>query len=306
MFRLANTPTPRLVLLAVIPTFLILSFLTCVRFGDVARSNKPFFSLWTNRTFGTNESPLVWLEYRGLSSVDFRIYHINDPTQFFTQLNDPHQLGKEELAAAAGPGEPTLLERFGTIKLPFRAAAKRVPLQREDFARVPLLNPNQLETSWRELLPEYSDDRHMVPLGPRHSGVYLVEAVSDELCAYTAVVVTDLALVETASTSGELLISAVDRQSGAPRSDVRVEVIRSKASVASGRTNAEGIYRTKISLNGMVSDPDGPEMNNSHVAILASDRDQFAIAELDAGSVGNHGRSYVSQAREKCWLDSER
>ena len=105
----------------------------------------------------------------------------------------------------------------------FRAAetTKRVPLNVADYARVPLLNPNQLVTSWREPLPalENEYDRRMIPLGKRDRGVYLVEAVADELRAYTVVVVTDLAMVEKASPTGDLLVYAVDRKSGEPQAD---------------------------------------------------------------------------------------
>ena len=60
-------------------------------------------------------------------------------------------------------------------------------------------------TSWREPLAtlENEYDRRMVPLGKREPGVYLVEAVNDNLRAYTVVVVTNLALVEKSSPNGE-------------------------------------------------------------------------------------------------------
>ena len=47
-------------------------------------ATKPFFSLSTTRTFGTNENPRLWLDHRGLESLDFRVYRINDPERFFT------------------------------------------------------------------------------------------------------------------------------------------------------------------------------------------------------------------------------
>ncbi len=272
----------------------------------------PFFSLSTNRTFGSSENPRLWLDHRGINSLDFRVYRINDPAQFFTQLSDPHQMGKDEREQIASnlSVKPSLLERLRTIKTKayagfrnyfrrqlkqdtrytlnqkFRAVetTRRVPLNVADYARVPLLNPNQLVTSWREPLPELESDydRRMIPLGKRESGVYLVEAVSGDLRAYTVAVVTDLALVEKASPSGELLVYAVDRKSGAPRADVQVEMVRSKKSVASGRTNAEGIFRAQVSKNDDAVDPDVPEINNSNVVIFASHRDQFAISDLDS------------------------
>ena len=113
---------------------------------------------------------------------------------------------------------------------------RRVPLNVADYARVPLLNPSQLVTSWREPLPADSAfyDRRMIPLGKRESGVYLVEAVGANLRAYTVVVVTDLAMVEKASGNGELLVYAVDRKTGEPRADAQVEIVKSKNTIVSG------------------------------------------------------------------------
>ena len=74
----------------------------------------------------------------------------------------------------------------------------RTPLNVSDYARVPLLNPDMLVSSWREPLPplENAYDQRMIPLGKRTPGVYLVEAVQNDLRAYTVVVVTDLTMID--------------------------------------------------------------------------------------------------------------
>lgn len=277
---------------------------------EVTTATKPFFSLSTTRTFGTNENPRIWLDHRLLESLDFRVYRINDPERFFTQLSDPHQMGESEQAQMTSQlsHHPSLLERVRAIKLRaylgirnyFRAQLKqdtrytfnqkfrstettrRVPLNVADYARVPLLNPNQLETSWRETLPPLANefDRRLIPLGKRESGVYLVEAVSGDLRAYTVVVVTDLALVEKASANGDLLIFAVDRKSGDPRADARVEVVRKQRTLASGRTDGDGIFRAKLPT---AEGPDAEgETGSDGVMILASQRENFAIADLES------------------------
>src|SRR5215207_6867120 len=58
--------------------------------------SKPFFSLSTNRTFGTSENPRLWLDHQGLNTLDFRVYRVNDPARFFAQLSNPHQMGEDE------------------------------------------------------------------------------------------------------------------------------------------------------------------------------------------------------------------
>ena len=218
---------------------------------------KPFFSLGTTRTYSTGENARLWLAYRGISSLDFRVYRIDDPAKFFARLNNPHQMGKdeEEQITSNFSRNPSLLERMRAVKSwaysgvrhylrsqlkntrrslhqKFRAtgANNRTPLNVADYARVPLLNQNQLVTTWREPLAtlETEYDRRLVPLGKREPGVYLVEAVNEELRAYTIVVVTDLAMVEKSSPNGDLLVYAVDRQTGAPRSDAQVEIVKNR------------------------------------------------------------------------------
>ena len=279
-------------------------------------STKPYFSLATNRTFGTRENPRLWLDYRAVNSLDFRVYRINDPAKFFAQLSDPHQMGEqeEEQIATNLTRSPSLLERLRSVKRwaysgfrnyfreqlkndtraslnqKFRSgddAPRRTPLNVADYARVPLLNPNQLVTSWREPLPSLENvyDRRLVPLGKREPGVYLVEAVGDELRAYTIVVVTDLAMVEKSSPNGELLVYAVDRRTGEPRPDTQVELVKARKTIAAGRTNSDGVFRTKVSPKSSdeeLGEPDIPEVDNNSFVILASHKENFAISDLES------------------------
>src|SRR5436305_1027609 len=167
---------------------------------------KPFFSLHTNRTYATTDRARVWVNYRGLDSLDFRVYKVKDPVKFFRQLDDPHQVGEDEQAEVGKAVEkkPTFLERlrafkswgYGLIKTYVRQQLQnqsrkgfnqkfrpeeddtsyRTPLNvSTDFARVPLLNPDQMVSSWREKLPPLEDkyDRRSISLGKREPGVYL-------------------------------------------------------------------------------------------------------------------------------------
>ncbi|HET9712418.1 MAG TPA: MG2 domain-containing protein [Pyrinomonadaceae bacterium] len=279
---------------------------------ETESDTKPFFSLSSNRTFGTSEKPVLWLDHRGVSSLDFRVYRVNDPQRFFAQLSHPHQMGQDETEQVANnlSKRKSLLERVRAVKFwaysgirnyfreqlkhdtrvtfnrEFRASeiVKRVPLNVADYARVPLLNPSQLVTSWREPLPalENEYDRRMIPLGKRDRGVYLVEAVADELRAYTVVVITDLAMVEKASPSGDLLVYAVDRKTGAPQPDARVDILKAKNSITSGRTNEEGLFRTRVITNDDATDDPAEETGNKNFIIFASHRDNFAISDLES------------------------
>src|SRR5215213_6050343 len=291
---------------------------------DTTAETKPFFSLSTNRTYATTDNARLWLDHRGVESLDFRVYRVNDPQKFFSQLSNPHQMGEDEQEEVAPnvSRKPSLLERVRAVKVwaysgirnyfrdhlkqntrvtfnhKFRAGekARRVPLNVADYVRVPLLNPSQLVTSWREPLPPLANyyDRRMIPLGKREPGVYLVEAVGGDLRAYTVVVVTDLAMVEKASPNGELLVYAVDRKTGEPRADARVEIVKSKNTVVSGRTNSDGIFRTKIPTQSDDADT-ADEANNPNVVILASHQNNFAISDLESFYFSDFGENTTDE-----------
>ena len=63
--------------------------------------DEPYFSLRSSRTFGSNGTPNVALSASNVDSLDFRVYRINDPVQFFEQLEDPHEFGGHVAPPAA-------------------------------------------------------------------------------------------------------------------------------------------------------------------------------------------------------------
>jgi uncharacterized protein YfaS (alpha-2-macroglobulin family) len=285
-------------------------------------TDKPFFSLSTHRTYGSGDNARIWVDYQGLDHMDFRVYQIKDPRKFFTQLKNPHQMGEdeEEEVTSSLPHRKSFLERVRSFKRWAYAGVKgfvraqlkrdsrqafnhkfrkeadpvRTPLNVADYARVPLLNPDLLVTSWREPLPplEIEYDKRMIPLGKRSPGVYLVEAVANDMRAYTVVVVTDLTMIDKTTQDGELLVYTVDRKTGEPRPGAKVEVVREKKTVASGVTDNKGILRTKIEKpkakenDEEAEDPadleDAPpeEAENNSLLILAQQSSNFAISDL--------------------------
>jgi hypothetical protein len=217
---------------------------------EAEEKEQPVFSLTSSRTYATTDRPRVWLNYKGLEQIDFRVYRIHDPSKFFKQLDDPHQMGDREKAEAALRRKPTALETVRSVKdtlyESFRdyvraqiryltrrnfnqnvrrahAEDSRRPLNVADYARVPLLNPDQMVSSWREKLPPLKEnDRRSIPLGQREPGVYLVEAVGGgDQRAYSVAIVTDLLMVNKTTPEGEVLVYAVNRQTGVPRAPLR-------------------------------------------------------------------------------------
>jgi uncharacterized protein YfaS (alpha-2-macroglobulin family) len=281
-------------------------------------ASKPFFSLSTHRTYGTSDNPRLWVDYQGVDHMDFRVYQVKDPRKFFTGLKDPHQMGEDEQEEITSslPRRKSFLEKVRGFKRWAHAGIKtfvrtqlrrdsrsafnqkfrkeadpvRTPLNVADYARVPLLNPELLVTSWRETLPPLEDeyDKRMIPLGKRSAGVYLVEAVVNDLRAYTVVVVTDLTMLEKTTRDGQLLIYTVDRKSGEPRPGAQVEVVRDKKTIASGTTDKQGILRTSIEKpkTGEAGEEEANEEGeadepaSSSLLILAHQSSNFAISDL--------------------------
>src|SRR5215510_14349254 len=228
---------------------------------------RPRFSLSTNRAYGTDEKARIYIGYQGIDSLDFRVYQVRDPFKFFRQLNSPHQMGEEDRAevaevAATVERKPSLLERLRSFKSSVSRAVKnyfrgqlrresrtafndkfrsgqQLPLNEADYARVPLLNPDQRVGSWRQVLTatENEYDTRMIPLNKLDPGVYLIEAVNGDLRAYTIMVVTDLTMINKTTRDGQMLVYAVDRKSGEPRPDVQVEVVKGKKVLATGKTD---------------------------------------------------------------------
>src|SRR5215210_1297762 len=229
--------------------------------AEVEASAQPFFSLTTNRSFRTTEQARLWASYKGISALDFRVYRVADPIKFFQQLDDPHQLGEEEKDEVESDyrrpfstlettrsvkswlyttikdyvRDQLKRQHRATFNQKFRqdSTPQRTPLNVADYARVPLLNPSQLVSSWREKLHADSEyDGRSISLGRREPGVYLVEAVSGDLRAYCVAIVTELAMVQKTTTDGEVLTYIVDRQTGAPRAAAKVLVTRRKEILA--------------------------------------------------------------------------
>jgi uncharacterized protein YfaS (alpha-2-macroglobulin family) len=311
------------------------------------KATKPFFSLSTHRTYGTNDNPRLWVDYQAVDHLDFRVYQVKDPRKFFTGLKDPHQMGKdeEEEVATSLPHKKSFLERVrsfkrwaytgikgfvrGQLKRDSREAFNqkfrkeeevvRTPLNVSDYARVPLLNPDLLVTTWREPLPplENEYDKRMIPLGKRSPGVYLVEAVANDLRAYTVVVVTDLVMIDKTTQDGELLVYTVDRKTGEPRPGAQVEIVREKKTIASGVTDNQGILRTRLekpkadekkadepAADAAPEDAEG-EVDSNPLLILAKQNNNFAISDLGSffNLSGEEGEESGAQVKGYIYTD---
>ena len=120
-----------------------------------------------------------------------------------------------------------------------------------------------------------------------------MEAVENDLRAYTVVVVTDLTMIDKTTRDGELLVYTVDRKTGEPRPGAQVEIVREQKTVASGVTDNQGILRTKIEKKKPAANagdeegdaevaeaPEPDETDSDSLLILAKQSNNFAISDL--------------------------
>lgn len=233
------------------------------------RDDRPAFSLSSGEIFTTTAAPYVHLTFERLSSLDFRVYRVDDPFAFFAGLKDPHTMGSESYVM---PTEPTWLERLSTWKAHRRAdlqsflrrqtsreyratrratqdraiVQRRVQLGLQTFAQVPLLNDRQIVASWREMLPRLADaDSRRIPIDVTRPGIYLVEAVNGTQLAYTIVMVSDVALV-TKVAPGTMLTYLVDRLKGQPVAGCEVAALADQQRIGTARTDARGVATMTI------------------------------------------------------------
>jgi len=284
---------------------------------------KPYFSLTTNRSYSPNESARLWASYQNIDYLDFRVYRIKDPNKFFKQLDDPHAMGdkeKEEISQGYG-ARPSLLERTHRLKTSLFVAVKdyvrthllrqhretfnqkfrkeppaeRTPLNVADYARVPLLNPDQKVKDWREKLPalENEYDSRMIPLGKMESGVYLIEGVNDAMRAYSIAIVTNLTMIEKTNRHGQVMVYIVDRKSGAPHEGVSVEITNANNTLTTGKTDKLGIFKTDVKVPEQPETPaedvNPYEPRNKPLLIMARQRDDFVISDVDSFYFGGYG-----------------
>ena len=264
-------------------------------------AGEAYFSLSSQQTYMPGEKPEVAVYSHKVKQLEFRVYRVNDPVKFFSQLQELHSFGGR---GPALPKQPhTWLEKFHAWKhriwawirdfvraqfsvenrhqirlwrLGETEQPKKQGPQVENYAQVPVLNQQQVVVVWKWTSGSHQPwESETVKVPVSDKGVYLVEATNGSLRAYTIVVVTEIAII-TKSAPGRLLSYVVDRRSGDPVSGAQLKVWIDQHEVASGQSDAQGILDKQIS-----------EEKPENVAVLATHGDQFAINTPGAWNLGN-------------------
>jgi len=265
-----------------------------------------YFSITSERTYLPGEKIEIGVYSNNVAALEFRVYRVNDAVKFFSQLQEPHSFGGQ---APHLPKQKkgSWLERFHAwkhrvwawirdfIRAQFspdarheirlwrvgeKAPAKKGP-QVTEFAQVPVLNQQQLVSTWNWKVPPAGErwESKRVEVPARDPGVYVVEATNGTLRAYTIVVVTEIAVI-TKAAPGRLLAYVVERNTGSPIAGADTDVWIAQQQVVAKSTDQQGMLDANIT-----------QAKPENVAVLAMYRGQVAINAPDAWNLGAEGRN---------------
>lgn len=271
----------------------------------VRTSQRPYFSISTNESVLAGEAVPVSIQASNVSKLQFRLYRVNEPVRFFSQLPDAHRFGGSMRPNAVAT---TPLEKFRVWKLGWRARFRDMfraqftadnraqiraslnsgdsqgstpafapPSSVADFAAIPILNPQQLVRTWEQPIVKrepWESVTVKVPL--EKPGIYVLEATDGSLQAYTVLAASHIAAV-TKSFAGTIQVRVLDRVKGRPVENAVVTVLdrTARRDIARERTNADGVLEVTV-----------PSSATEGVLILARSKDDYAVSALESWSLG--------------------
>jgi uncharacterized protein YfaS (alpha-2-macroglobulin family) len=261
------------------------------------------FSLTSERTYTPGDKPEVSVYSHNVNALEFRVYRVNDPVKFFSQMQELHNFGGR--APALPRQAHTWLEKFHAwkhrvwawirdfVRAQFSADSrhkirlwelgggeKKSGPKVASYAQVPVLNQQQVVSVWNWTVPAHEQwESQNVAIPVSDKGVYLVEATNGTLRAYTVIVVTEVAVI-TKGAPGRLMTFVVNRRSGDPIAGTMVRVWVDQKEVAAKTTDQQGLLDTTLT-----------EAKPENVAVLATSADQFAINTPGAWNLGDDPNS---------------
>jgi uncharacterized protein YfaS (alpha-2-macroglobulin family) len=281
--------------LRAVPLLAVVCAVSCVAVPACSQDHAVSFNLSTSKTFAPGEQPRIHLYTHNVDALEFRVYRVNDPVKFMENLRELHSFGPEaSLLDKEQIDERTWLEKFHDWKAnlwerirdffrhQFSHAARtslrehQSSIQRHsrivseaEFAQIPILNQSQLVARWRQLVPAtYISDSNDLAVPKLSAGLYLLEATDGRFKAYTLVMVTQMALV-TRTTSGNVMAYVVDRVTGQPIADAKVDAGFGQKLLATATTDAGGT--AQFAVPGDKSSPD-------NFWVVASKGNEFAAS----------------------------
>jgi hypothetical protein len=267
---------------------------------------QPYFSLSSDRTFGSEETPAISLAGSHVAAVQIRVYRIKDPVEFYRKIESPHNFGaaerqnlnKKSFLGSIRIWKHSLRRRIRlflrgqfteSVSAHFRSPAKQpkeAPAgSRESyFAEAPVLNRDQLVLSFIQPLSKQNWSSVNVPIRVHDKGIYLVEAVSGGLRAYTIVIKSDLVFVTKVGRQ-RILGFVADRTSGEPVSAATVQVMKRNGPPTAFHTNSDGLTDIKAEA--------GAGLDSDDLRIVVQKGDDVTINSLLLWNFGESARSWT-------------
>jgi hypothetical protein len=227
-----------------------------------------YFALNSNATFSPGEKARIMLSAEGVRKLDFRLYRVENASEFLSQLVDAHGFGSNTTQL---PTERTPIERFSRWKRGLRnnlqafargqftpkatmawrarsapapqAETRKPESKGTSYAAIPVLNEKQLLKSWQETIStkeRWAEQPVDIPVS--QAGLYLVEASDGKKRAYTIVSVSQMAVL-TKTQPGQAWARVVDRISGQALAGVDVEFRSARRSYLKTKTDAGGFAK---------------------------------------------------------------
>lgn len=227
-----------------------------------------YFALTTDRPVRPGESVPVRVSANGVKRLQFRLYKVNDPDEFFRKLDDPHRSGT---AVERPARQLTPIEKFARWKRRLRIWMQNLvraqfssenrkqirsawltpkpqsipsaPGTASEYAAVPVLNPQQVVRVWEQPVETAARwETITVPVVLKDGGLYLLEATDGQKRAYTIASATNLALI-TKTTQKRLLVRTVDRTTGEPVAGCPVRLMSNpeKKEIGQAKTGPDGL-----------------------------------------------------------------
>ena len=178
------------------------------------QDEQPFFSVGSMQSWSPKDKPSVQVSSWNIEALQFRLYRVNDPVDFFAGLKDLHQFGGREPKpptrrrcwSAFTPGKTSGARTTGLLcasSFAGRACADQPRAGRP--ARIASLAPHhatsrrcrcsipqQVVSVWKQYMPKRGGwSYEPVHFDNPGKGIYLLEAADKELRAYTVVMVSD-------------------------------------------------------------------------------------------------------------------
>jgi uncharacterized protein YfaS (alpha-2-macroglobulin family) len=249
--------------------------LTCAAAHAADKNSPRSFSLSTTRTFAPGESVKIQLYAQNVPALEFRVYKVRDPQKFFAGLKDLHSFGVRSESPNEQIDEQSSLERLHDFKADlwwrirrffraqftdeardsFRESQGKLGKRSQvvgatEFARIPLLNSDQLVARWKLVTPPtLVSETQQLPIDGLGAGVYLIEATEGTYKAYTVAIVTSIAVMER-SNHGQADLYVADRKTGAPIEKANVTLWADGHQQSSGSTSADGMASLTMTVRG--------------------------------------------------------